>query len=389
MSKSILDILIEEEEQYIFKHYSSIKAEKQIKINQIIKRIKLQVNVKDKGYHKIILDDLHELSITKGGFISNENRLVIYEYIFNTFHPHNYQLLTEDWSIIDKNAEVILNDCKRSVIYSIITTNQFNIESTHSSISNLIESLNKFVASSLNPLQHITYYQGYQELALYFYLLFGKDKGIPMIQKFTQHYIHLYMSKNQNEKMLFNDVLSILSDCVGYINQDIYDLIQKITNTTPYYSLPWIITWFTHNNHNPFHQFRIMDYLICSNYDTVFALASSLVVDECDKLNLKDKIKTIDPDWYMGELFNHFQQLKIESLDMDTLINKAERTFIIKPEWVKKIFKKNLGNKANKTIIQWLEKDSFKRDNDHNKKMLALIIIITTIIIAFGIECLI
>lgn len=385
MNKHLLTILKEEEEIYIFKHYSLIKGGKQQKINQILKRIQIQTHFKNNDYHNLILNDLHQLSLTKGGFISNENRTIIYEYILNTFHPEKYQIPTE--AILDKNSEIILNDCKRSVLYSIITTNHLEIESTHPSITNLIYSLNKFISLSLSPLQHISYYQGYQELALYFYLLFNnKDKAMEMIQKFTQHYIHLYMNKKQNKKIMFNDVLNILSDCVGYINKDIYDLIQKITKTTPYYSLPWIITWFTHNNHNLFHQYRIMDYLICSNYDTIFALASTVVVDECDKLNLKDKIKTITPDFYMGEIFDHFQNLKIEALDIDILINKTERSLIIEPKWVKNIFRKNLRNKSNKKLIQWFEKDSFERTIHTTNRVMLIIIITIAIIFTIVIE---
>ena len=170
------------EEEYIWYHYSSFQLDKDKEIKQIINSININMNnnkefiLKEK---ESFLSKFHKLSLTKGGFISIENRKKIYKYILDSLcQKINYKVpeLINDFEGINSFDQIIFNDCKRSVLYQIINTNenfQKEFEKNDKCVEYIINQLNVFTKKSLSNYIIFQYYQGYQEICLYFYIIFG------------------------------------------------------------------------------------------------------------------------------------------------------------------------------------------------------------------------
>jgi len=131
------------------------------------------------------------------------------------------------------------------------------------------------------------YYQGYHDIGLFFLMLYfnSPNMGINTFQRVSEFYIKDYLYKNTNmaKKFDFESTLNLLMDVIKEIDHKIYVKLQEICEI-PYFALPWIITWFTHNTDSISLQYRIFDYLICSHPIAAFVLSASVnKYFKCDK----------------------------------------------------------------------------------------------------------
>ena len=104
-------------------------------------------------------------------------------------------------------------------------------------------------------------------------------------------------------------------------------MIEQITQTKPYYSLSWIITWFAHNNDDFFLQFRLMDYFITSELKEIYFFSGALILSEFDKIKKKYSITPgddTDNADLMGQVLMHYQKMKLSQIDNEALISVTE-----------------------------------------------------------------
>lgn len=420
IKKTLLDIIKDEEEKYLFSKYSTIKSSKQKGIDQLIQRIKLQQSFGNQGHHTLIMNQLREISISKGGFLSNENRLVIYEYILNILHPEEVQLASHDWDIVEQNADIIMNDsqraayekppqdwgivdrssdiimndCKRSVILKMLSDNKWPIDSRDKSTVQFINDLNAFIVSAITQVREFKYYQGYHELALYFLLLFGKEKGVNLLRKFTMQFVYCYVDRDDREGLTYEKVVELLSAKVIKRNGNMKDVIRQLLLMPTYFALPWVSTWFTHNNSCLFQQFRLIDYFICSKKDSILSLASIILADEYNELKAMNKKEEID----IKELYEHYNRLRIESLDVEGLVNETERITRLNSQGDEKKMERDIffsaDDRRTDTVTATateLKKGNSKRGDDdiekqNESKMIYIMMMIFGIVISLFID---
>ena len=163
---------------YINQHYK-ISEVKNNELNNILKEINYFRN------NKIIPDNkfwkkLHKLSTNPGGFISIKNRKEIYSFILEILSKENkYKIniekITKEKE--EKDELTIKNDCLRSVFFRIIKEdNIYNkyILNNKNIVDIYIQELMSFTKESLGNYTYFNYFQGYQELCLYFMIIFGR-----------------------------------------------------------------------------------------------------------------------------------------------------------------------------------------------------------------------
>ena len=328
------------EGSYIRDHYQidQINEDKFIKILEKIKFYRKNNIQPDNIFWK----ELHKTSIKPGGFLSIKNRREIYSFILDTLSKRpeykiNSSKVTQEQ--INSYDTLIKNDCKRSVLYSILKNNEklhkykTNINNTPKEGENddnqkiidiYINELMDFTKESLGNYEYFNYFQGYQEICLYFMIIFGRKEGVKYMTLFGKIYLDYVLSKKY--KINFDMLLDILNDCCNIVNKKVNTLINKITKTKPYYSLSWLITYLTHSNDNLYNQLSLLDYFITSNISHMYFLSANIIVSEFNKIGTKFNIQTADEEYtYMELFFQHFQKLKVSLIDYEKIIKNNEK----------------------------------------------------------------
>lgn len=265
--------------------------------NELLKNFKFysdkihrqEVLIKDLINNKIInknhIKEIKKFSREKGGFINSKYRIIFYKILLMKEHKLN---VSANNSITPNGynsyQEQIKLDCDRSVLFSIFSQTD-NSELLNGFIIELQKYISDFFilleSNNLEGLIEFEYYQGFNDISLYFLLLEKitnqneNDQNLPLLYNLSHSFFKHYLSKIN--KMSFEIVLTILSDLIGEIDKNINKKLLEITNMKPYYALSWIITWFAHNNRDVNLQFRIIDYLICSKPYTVYFLSSMVI----------------------------------------------------------------------------------------------------------------
>ena len=349
-------IMIKEVEYLNQKRYQNTSL-----VDSLVRLIKKDQIINDLYSNQ--LEILHQCSLNEGGFINCENRKIIYKYIINLLYkPKNqgadeFVQVSNEMNTEYKTRDIIIKDCDRSVLYSLLNeyykdspdakqNEDFCIVNKNEEGSAKIENdsskkeiskedckkylynLRYFVRQSLGENIDYEYYQGYQDLALYFMILFGKE-GIDLLYKFNKIFLDEYLKETKMKTKNFDDYLTTLTDCLKLIDNNVNEDIFKITKTKPYYSLSWLITWFSHKNDSLFNQFRLMDYFITSSFTEIYFYSGEVIISEYNKFVKGIKESTPQEDLedmeLMGNLFIHFQELKISGINADELILKTEQ----------------------------------------------------------------
>ena len=405
------------EASYIKEHY---------KIDQINDKLMNKILEKIRNYKKsnttpdnIFWKELRKLSTKPGGFISIKNRREIYSFILDTlskkkeFKITSYNVTKQQ---IDSYDTIIRNDCKRSVLYSLLrnndkfkkyhSINKIKINDDNSDINETNDTINinseneenkktidiyineliGFTKESLGNYEYFNYFQGYQEICLYFMIIFGRKEGVKYMTYFGKIYLDYVLSKKY--KINFDMLLDILNDCCNIVNKKVNTLINKITKTKPYYSLSWLITYLTHSNDNLYNELSLLDYFITSNISHIYFLSANIIVSEFNKIGTKFNIQTADEEYtYMELFFQHFQKLKVSLIDYEKIIKDNEKIN-------HKVFNtiilnmiNNVKNENDKGTLQLLRKNIY--DNEIfeyysvKSQLLYIIIMIILLIIIY------
>ena len=324
------------ESNYIKEHYS-INQFDDAKLNKILEKIK-QFKKNNTLPDNIFWKELHKFSSKPGGFGTIKNRREIYSFILETLgRKPEYKLIPSKptQEQINSYDTIIKNDCKRSVLYSLIKNNdkfkkyQSNKndgekDENQKVIEVYINELMDFTKESLGNYEYFNYFQGYQEVCLYFMVIFGRKEGVKYMTLFSKIYLDYVLSKKY--KINFDMLLDILNECCNIVNKKVNTLINKITKTKPYYSLSWLITYLTHSNDNIYNQMSLLDYFITSNISHMYFLSANIIVSEFNKIGTKFNITTADEEYtYMELFFQHFQKLKVSLIDYEIIIKKNEQ----------------------------------------------------------------
>jgi hypothetical protein len=324
------------ESNYIKEHYS-INQFDDAKLNKILEKIK-QFKKNNTLPDNIFWKELHKFSSKPGGFGTIKNRREIYSFILETLgRKPEYKLNSSKptQEQINTYDTIIKNDCKRSVLYSLIKNNdkfkkyQSNKndgekDENQKVIEAYINELMDFTKESLGNYEYFNYFQGYQEVCLYFMVIFGRKEGVKYMTLFSKIYLDYVLSKKY--KINFDMLLDILNECCNIVNKKVNTLINKITKTKPYYSLSWLITYLTHSNDNIYNQMSLLDYFITSNISHIYFLSANIIVSEFNKIGTKFNIHTADEEYtYMELFFQHFQKLKVSLIDYGIIIKKNEK----------------------------------------------------------------
>ena len=367
--KFINQLLKDSNIKYINEHKDDkFFCEKLREVNEYVQLLKMTKKIKIKDFIKI-----KEYAISKGGFLTSENRKVLYKKIYLLNHSETYKMLFIDYnSIINKCWDFHQTDIfSEKRIYDDLSSTcedkTINVDYTRSRILQIAKNktekelttlisldLCKFLKliCSLNNNVY-NYYQGYHDLALFFILLYHNcpHYAVSVFQRFSEFNLKELLNLKYNQKKIeedgrynmieMNDTLKILKFIIDYMDPKVKIFFEEIEKEQEMnycrgnnkindeknkdyiicdFAFEWIITLFTRcfDDYNKI--YRIFDYLMVSHSLAIYFLSAELIIDFYYKIKNKEYIKD------KAGQFNYFvKNLKFEEIDFDYYIQNCEK----------------------------------------------------------------
>jgi hypothetical protein len=367
--KFINQLLKDSNIKYINEHKDDkFFCEKLREVNEYVQLLKMSKKIKIKDFIKI-----KEFAISKGGFLTSENRKVLYKKIYLLNHSNTYKMLFIDYnSIINKCWDFHQTDIfSEKRIYDDLSSTcedkTINVDYTRSRILQIAKNktekelttlisldLCKFLKliCSLNNNVY-NYYQGYHDLALFFILLYHNcpHYAVSVFQRFSEFNLKELLNLKYNQKKIeedgrynmieMNDTLKILKFIIDYMDPKVKIFFEEIEKEQEInycrgnnkindeknkdyiicdFAFEWIITLFTRYFDDYNKIYRIFDYLMVSHSLAIYFLSAELIIDFYYKIKNKEYIKD------KAGQFNYFvKNLKFEEIDFDYYIQNCEK----------------------------------------------------------------
>ena len=360
-------ILRKSNHQFIIKHKDDpFFCEKLRDLNEYVESLKFVKKIKIKDFLKI-----KEHAISKGGFLTSENRKILYKKIYMLNHSNSYRMLYIDYkAMINKNwdfHEIDIFSEKR--IYDNLATScddkTINVDYSRSRILTSTKNeaerdlavlitldLNKFLKLIFCLNNNIyNYYQGYHDLALFFMLLYHKcpNYAVAVFQRFSEFNLKELLNIKYNQRkiidgrynmMEMNDTLKILAFIIDFMDPKVKNFFEEIEradylktcknkniikeNSDKFFicdfAFEWIITLFSRYFQDYNKIYRILDYLMVSHSLAIYFLCAEIIIDSFYKIKNKDIIKD-----KAGQFDYFMKRFNFEEIDFDYYIQQCEK----------------------------------------------------------------
>ena len=300
--------------------------------------------IKDKNL--ISIDEYNQIkkySISKGGFLTNKNRKILYSKIYNitqdNYSDYIYIDPLKDPYILDgfkleifrrkdeltdliqnpPESKVILQDCNRSKIYKMLS----EYSPKNNNLEEIIQTIKRELFNYISEMAKLNnslygYFQGYHDIGLYFYLLYYDNYQFAksVFQRFSEFNLKESLDINPEIKnsYQFLSCLEILKFVINKLDKKIQKFLNEIIeNGICHFAVSWILSIFTHNIDNPGIMYRILDYIIMSHPLSIYYLTSLIIIDSIYQAD--SKLIETGPD-----LFKYFQDINLENINYDKYI---------------------------------------------------------------------
>ena len=367
----IENLLKESNNNFIIKNKEDqFFCEKLREINDYVETLKTIPKITIKDFIKI-----KQFAISKGGFLTSENRKVMYKKIYLLNHKNTYKMLYIDYkAIINYNWDFhgsdiftekriydeVASTCDDKTIKAdyprsrIIQASKNEIEKEKAIL--ITQDLFKFLQLMCSLNNNIyNYYQGYHDLALFFLLLYHNcpHYAVSVFQRFSEFNLKELLNIKYKEKRIvdgrynmieMNDTLKILRFIIDFMDPKVKTFFEEIekneemkfnksrnknsNNSVPEtedkyvicdFAFEWIITLFTRYFDDFNKIYRIFDYLMVSHSLAIYFLSAQLIIDFYHKI--EDKTTISDKS---GQFDYYLNNIKFEDIDFDYYIQKCE-----------------------------------------------------------------
>ena len=343
-------------------------CEKYREINEYVAEIKSIPKITIKDFIKI-----KEYAISKGGFLTSNNRKVLYKKIYLLNHNNTYKMLYIDYkAVIDRNWDFhktdifsekkiydeMANKCDDKTIMADYCRSRIlqdaKDENDREKALLITQDLCKFLKLMCSLNNNIyNYYQGYHDLALFFILLYHNcpQYAVSVFQRFSEFNLKELLNIKYKQKKIvdgrynmieMNDTLKILKFIIEYMDPKVKNFFEEIEKNEEItfnknnknknkdsinedkiiicdFAFEWIITLFTRYFEDYNKIYRIFDYLLVSHSLAIYFLCAELIIDfyykNKDKNNISDKA---------GQFDYYVKNIKFDEIDFDYYIKKCE-----------------------------------------------------------------
>ena len=365
----VVENLFKESNELFIKKYNDDENfnAKKSNLEKYIDTIKKKKKIEIKDFKKI-----QEFAISKGGFITSDNRKCLYKKIYLLNHSNIIKMLYIDYNArTDRNWDfdkldifsekricddvmnsskydfTINKDCERSKIFRIINGKDNNGKKISKLISQDLEKYIKLIFCLNNNIY--SYTQGIHDVGLFFLLLYHKTPhyAVAVFQRFIEFNLKELLNINYNEKKMDHgtykmielyDALMILKYIINLLDPKVKSFFEDIekkenisieddegeSNVVQYpicdFAIKWIISLFNTQITDINKIYRIFDYLIVSHPLAIYFLCAEIIIDYYYKLDdktiLNNKEKQLD--YYINKI-------NFDDIDFDYYIEQCEK----------------------------------------------------------------
>ena len=318
---------------------------KKDEINKLITLFQLsrETLLIDKYNDNEIFNKIKELAVSKGGFLNNNIRKKLWNYLFykkqNKKNIIDLIKINEDIKVFlsklnlssqkkdltdskvqkIKEYQIILKDLPRTYQY-MTAKNENNKENK---ITNISQEIFIFTSEKFG----YQYLQGLLNIIFYFKQIFNYEDSIKAINIYFEFFykdlIDIKLCReNKDENIAL--IAPIITDLYRYLFPQKEE--SQIINYIPILSSKWIISSFLSDIRDINKGFRILDYLIVSEPYVKYVLAALLVNKFHDIISTKHLLNE-KLDSFEASYENLFDELKMEdlnSIDIDEIINDVQ-----------------------------------------------------------------
>ena len=318
---------------------------KKDEINKLITLFQLsrETLLIDKYNNNEIFNKIKELAVSKGGFLNNNIRKKLWNYLFykkqNKKNIIDLIKINEDIKVFlsklnlssqkkdltdskvqkIKEYQIILKDLPRTYQY-MTAKNENNKENK---ITNISQEIFMFASEKFG----YQYLQGLLNIIFYFKQIFNYEDSINAINIYFEFFykdlIDIKLCReNKDENIAL--IAPIITDLYRYLFPQKEE--SQIINYIPILSSKWIISSFLSDIRDINKGFRILDYLIVSEPYVKYVLAALLVNKFHDIISTKHLLNE-KLDSFEASYENLFDELKMEdlnSIDIDEIINDVQ-----------------------------------------------------------------
>ena len=340
---------------------------KKEKINRIIALFKLnkETLLTDQYNNCELFKKIKELAISKGGFIDNNTRKKLWDFLFYKIKNRNkksiidiikideeIKLFITKLSIADKKKELTESKLMNNKDYKII------LKDLPRTCKNIIKNKNDIKENKTTNISpeifmfacekfQYQYLQGLLNIIFYFRQVFNYEDCINALNIFFEFFykdlIDLKLSQEHKEGNI-HLISEIITDLYKYLYPEKAE--SDIMNYIPVLSNKWIISSFLSEINDINKGFRILDYLIVSEPYIKYVLATVLINKFNEtietKFTLNSKLDSLE-----NSFENIFEELKAEDLnilDLDEIINETQNLIDKKGKDIKNILIEKFGN---------------------------------------------
>ena len=338
---------------------------KKEEINKILTLFKLSKEslLIDKYNNYELFNTIKELAISKGGFLDNNNRKQLWNYLFYrrqnkkniidlikineeiklfiTKLNLSYQKkdLTDSKVQNVKEYQIIMNDLPRTCQNIIIN----DINKKDNKITNISQEVFMFVCDKFR----YQYLQGLLNIIFYFKQIFNYEESIIALNIYFEFFykdlIDIKLSQENNDENIAL-ISNVITDLYIYLfpqNQE-----AEIINYIPTLASKWIISSFLSEIKDMNKGFRILDYLIVSEPYVKYVLATIIINKFHDIITTKNLLnqKLDSFEFSYENIFNELKNDDLNSINFDEIINDTQILIDKKGNEIKKFLIEKYGN---------------------------------------------
>ena len=338
---------------------------KKEEINKILTLFKLskETLLIDKYNNYELFNTIKELAISKGGFLDNNNRKQLWNYLFYrrqnkkniidlikineeiklfvTKLNLSYQKkdLTDSKVQNVKEYQIIMNDLPRTCQNIIIN----DINKKDNKITNISQEVFMFVCDKFR----YQYLQGLLNIIFYFKQIFNYEESIIALNIYFEFFykdlIDIKLSQENNDENIAL-ISNVITDLYIYLfpqNQE-----AEIINYIPTLASKWIISSFLSEIKDMNKGFRILDYLIISEPYVKYVLATMIINKFHDIITTKNLLnqKLDSFEFSYENIFNELKNDDLNSINFDEIINDTQILIDKKGNEIKNFLIEKYGN---------------------------------------------
>jgi hypothetical protein len=232
------------------------------------------------------LEDCYINFIVKNGDVFKNENHHIDEFTLNNFQEdfsfetsNYYQYYSNEYRMKKKKNEYIIEvDVNRTI------ANNYFIDKD--AMYTIKRKLTQFLKIFFRKIKNFQYYQGFHDIAMYFFLLFYNYEhlAVQILHRFSEFYLKDYLVE-KDYTFRFETVFNVMNSMMKKSNKSIASLMNSLDYPLdPIFCLPWVITFFTHDIDNMFMTLRLFDYFLFTHPSSVYTIVSELVVKEVGQI---------------------------------------------------------------------------------------------------------